>query len=137
MKSSFAIAAAYVLAVSFLIACAVFMTTPRVHAQVVDYPLNFSKHEQTTPAFVPNTITDVWTQDVYLEVVTLSNESASAVTCTIQDKQATPRAYFKTVSLAANSTYNDAHVPSRWFPSGLSWSCSAPSAVTGYLRASY
>jgi hypothetical protein len=119
-------------------AAALVWMPPHVHAQaVVAYPINFSQHQQTTPGFVPNTITDVWTQDVYLEALTLSNESSSTVTCTIQDKQGTPRAYFKTVSLAANTTYNDAHVPSRWFPGGLSWSCSAASAVTGYLRVSY
>jgi len=122
----------------FLAAAASLLCVSIIHAQaVLGYPLNFSKHEQTTPGFVPNTITDVWTQDVYLEALTLSNESASAVSCTIQDRQGTPRAYFKTVSIAANTTYNDAHVPSRWFPSGLSWSCSASNAVTGYLRVSY
>jgi hypothetical protein len=106
-------------------------------AQVVGYSLNFSKHEQTTPGFVPNTITDVWTQDVYLEALTLTNETTSPVTCTIQDRQGTPRAYFKSVNLNGNTTYNDAHVPTRWFPSGLSWSCNAANAVTGYLRVSY
>jgi hypothetical protein len=103
----------------------------------VDIATSFSHHQHIVPTLVSATPTDVWTQDVYLEAMSLSNESAGSVTCTIQDKQGTPRSYFKTVAIAANSTYNDQSVNRRFFPGGLTWSCSSGTAVTGYLRVSY
>lgn len=99
---------------------------------VKGYPLSFSAGRQITGDFVPNTATDVVTTDAYVFHVSLSNTSASVVTCTIQDRQGTPRPYFPTVSIAANQVYDD-NPNGRYFQGGITWSCSAASAVIGEM----
>lgn len=90
---------------------------------------------ETNPALVPATDTDVATNTIYVEAITLTNITGSAVTCSILDKQSTPRAFLKDAALAANSAWV---VPlpagGRKFPSGVSWSCSSGTAVVGYMR---
>lgn len=111
-----------------LLACPLFGQSPTAAISTLPH------FEHIVPSLVPTSPTDVWTRDVYLEAITLTNESSStASACTVQDKQGTPRAYMKTVSLAANTTYNDQHVNGRYFPGGLTWSCTT-GTVTGYLR---
>lgn len=87
------------------------------------------------PVLVPATDTTVWTGDIVLEGGTLSNITSSAVTCSILDKQGTPRAFMKDVSIAANSVTVLPSRMGRYMPGGLSWSCSSATAVVGYLQA--
>lgn len=89
------------------------------------------------PALVPNTPTSVVAAaQVYLVELTLTNETTSDVTCTIVDQQTPARTvYSDTVAgkgTGGNSLlvvkFNDRRVPG-----GIKWSCSASSAVTGYV----
>lgn len=125
----------------FSIACALLVAAiivisiaPSVGAVgiVKGYPLSFSGGRQITGDFVPNTATDVVATDAYVFHISLSNKSASTVTCTILDKQTTPREYFPTVSIAANQIYDD-NPNGRYFQGGVTWSCSAANAVIGEM----
>lgn len=119
---------------SILIALVILCTSVAIAAPPTETSSKFGRVEETTPELVPATDTDVWTRTVYLEEVTLSNITASAITCTILDKQSTPRALFKDVSIAANSTVG-ARFSARYMPSGVSWSCSSATGIVGYMRA--
>ena len=102
-------------------------------AQSISGRDHFTELLETTPGLVPSTAADVWTASVWVEEITLSNITASAATCTISDKQSTPRALFKDVSIAANSTVG-ARFTARYMPGGFTWSCSSATAIVGYAR---
>lgn len=87
------------------------------------------------PGLVPATDTTVWTGDIVLEGGTLTNITTSDVTCTIMDKQSTPRAFMYNTKIPANSVAVMGSRMSRYMPGGLSWSCSSGTAIVGYLQA--
>ncbi len=107
---------------------------PQVQAAglIRGYPLVFSQGKQLTGDFVPNSLTTITTGDAYVFHISLSNTTGTATTCTIQDLQATPRAYFPTVSIAANTVYDD-NPNGRYFQGGITWSCTAANAVIGEI----
>jgi hypothetical protein len=92
-----------------------------------------SRDVDTDPVLIPATLTAVFTFTVYVAEITLTNETDAAVTVTIQDRQSTPRALFKDLSIAAKTTYV---VPmnGRKFPGGIAWAASSATAVTGYIQ---
>jgi len=89
--------------------------------------------KQTVPALIPAVAENVFSSDVYLEEITLTNESNSAVTVTVADKQTAPRAVLKDVSLGAKTAYV-ARFTARFCPNGITWVASDGTAVTGYVR---
>ncbi len=102
-------------------------------AQSVVGRSNFSELLETTPGLVPATGTDVWTASVWVEEITLSNITSSAATCTIKDKQETPRSLMEAVSVPANSIVS-ARFTARYMPGGFTWSCSSGTAIIGFAR---
>ncbi len=86
----------------------------------------------TTPTLIPATPTAVWSFTVYVEELTLTNKTATAVTCTIQDRQSTPRELFRG-TIAAGTLYIMAF-NGRRMPGGFTWSCSDGAAVVGYIQ---
>jgi hypothetical protein len=86
------------------------------------------------PSLVPLAATDIASTTTWVYMVTLTNESAGAVTCSIVDKQTTPRALVgPSLSIAANTTYVISFPEGRKMPSGITWSCSSGTVVTGYV----
>jgi hypothetical protein len=98
----------------------------------VTNPSNPSDRE-IFPQFIPSSLTDLTANDIHLTEVVVSNVTASPVTFTIQDKQATPTALFASVSVPANSVYS-VRFRGRWCPGGLSWSASAGNALIAAVR---
>jgi len=89
--------------------------------------------QETTPGLIPATLADVYTKNIWLSEITLTNKSAGTVTVTVQDKQTTPREVLAAVSVAANTTYV-IRFDARYCPGGVSWSASSGTAIVGYLR---
>lgn len=86
------------------------------------------------PALIPSSAEDVVTQSsgVYIDVITIVNPTASAVTLTISDKQGTPREILD-VSIAANTTYV-VKMWGYWAPGGISWVAGTNNVLVGYIR---
>jgi hypothetical protein len=84
------------------------------------------------PVLLPSTTTNVFTTTVFVDEITLSNSSSSAVTVTVSDRQSSPMPLLPAVSVPANSVVVAA-LKSRKFPNGLSWSASTPGVVVGYV----
>ncbi len=110
------------IAILFLVAAVVLAGGDRFTARDVD----------TDPALIPATPTTLFSFTVYVEEITLSNKSASVVTCTIQDRQGTPRELFAG-SIGANTLYT-MRFNGRKMPSGITWSCTDGAAVVGYIQ---
>jgi hypothetical protein len=91
------------------------------------------REKHFAPAFIPTGQEDVWSVDVYVEHISLSNTSSSSVAVTISDKQGTPMKYMDAVALGPKSVHHLA-LHGRFFPGGLSWFAGAGSAVVGYIR---
>ena len=86
------------------------------------------------PMLVPNVATDIYSKDAHIFEIHLVNETAGAVTVTINDKQSAPRAVVPTtVAVQANSDLVW-EFTGRFCPGGLSWVASAASSITGYVR---
>lgn len=89
---------------------------------------------ETVPSLIPAVAEDLYTAgDVYLVEITLSNQSAAAVTVTISDRQASPLPIVPTVSLAPGQLY-EVRFEGRLTPNGVSWVASDGAAIVGYLR---
>ncbi len=100
-------------------------------------PENFGIRRHTVPAYVPAVATDVTTSDCFVEEITLSNVSATAVRVTIQDRQGTPIPLIKDLELDGSTSSKAIAVlrfDGRYCPGGVNWSASAANAVVGYLR---
>lgn len=83
------------------------------------------------PTLVPATDTVVFTSTFYLQEVTLTNKSGADVTCTILDRQSTPR------ELYSNTVSPGIYIfdfKGRKMPGGMSWSCTSSTAVVGYAQ---
>jgi hypothetical protein len=94
---------------------------------------SFQYHLQVGPKLVPVSAADVVVGDVYLQEISLANNSGSPVTVTITDKQGSPLAIIPAVSIAANTVY-EMSFGLRYCPGGITWSASSGTVVTGYVR---
>jgi phage terminase large subunit-like protein len=74
---------------------------------------------------IPTTLTDEATLDTYIETITVTNDTAGALTVTLQDRQATPVKFLSSASIAANSTSVITFERPHKFKGGVSWSASA------------
>lgn len=95
--------------------------------------MQFSEHFETTPGFMPDSLTDVATSTVWIKEIHITNVSASAVTFTIQDKQGTPLLAFDEYSLSAGETFSNAWEALQ-MPGGFSWVASAANALATRCR---
>lgn len=94
----------------------------------------FGTFYEVGPSVVPATGTDLFTADIWLESMSLTNYTASAVTCTVSDKQSTPLHFLYLADISPYSTWV-IDAKDRKFPSGLTWSCGTADSVVGYMRA--
>ena len=85
----------------------------------------------TTPALIPAVDSELFQYSVTIHQISLTNETASDVTCTIKTKQSTPRIVYSGPVLA-NSLYVIAF-PSGYQAPGLSWYCASGTAVSAQL----
>jgi hypothetical protein len=100
---------------------------------VSDDPLGEEWH--FPPQYVPSTPEDVFTSDVQVTLVHLSNTSSNPVTVTITDKQGTPLDFVPGVSIDPNSDHIRIFpATGRFCPGGATWFASEGSAVVGYMR---
>lgn len=86
----------------------------------------------TTPELIPAVDSAVFTSTVTLSQITLTNETASDVTCTIKTKQSTPRTLFGG-TVTANTLYVMSYPAGYQSPGGLSWYCSTGTAVSAQI----
>jgi hypothetical protein len=77
-----------------------------------------SSPSQVKPQAVPASVTVVAIYDAYLQMVTVTNTTAGALTFTLADRQSTPVAVLSAVSIAANTTYVITF-PLYWCPGGF------------------
>jgi hypothetical protein len=89
------------------------------------------------PTLIPATPTAVWTFTVFVDEVTLTNESTSDVVCSILDRQASPRTLFSD-TVGGKGTGKSSHYVMKYngrkMPGGVTWSCSTGGAVSGYMQ---
>jgi hypothetical protein len=113
---------------------AVLLCAAAVSAQADRYT---SRDVDVDPALIPATPTAVWTFTVYVEEMTLTNASTNDVTCTIQDRQSTPRVLFSD-TIGGKGTGKSSHYVMRYngrkMPGGVTWSCTDGAAVVGYIQ---
>lgn len=94
---------------------------------------NPTTHWQILPQAVPTVAADVVKSDVYIDRLELRNTTASALTCTVNDRQGSPIAITPgAISIAANTIYI-LPFDGTWAPSGVNWVCSG-AGVVGYMR---
>ena len=84
------------------------------------------------PVLVPTSLTALTSKETWVDMITISNETGTAATITIQDGNG--RAFLKNVSIAANTTEVIRIAGGRKFPGGLSWQAGTLNALTGFLR---
>ena len=74
---------------------------------------------------IPNGVmTDEATKDVFISSIDVCNDTAGALTLTIQDKQGTVVEFFKDVSIGAKTTVSVNFNELRKFKGGISWQAS-------------
>jgi hypothetical protein len=97
-------------------------------------PAALSRVVDMDPALVPATATDVTTTTIWVIMITLSNESGSDITCTVTDRQSTPRALVGPgITVRAGEHWIQWYPEGRKMTGGIRWSCSNGSSVTGYI----
>lgn len=110
-----------------------FLTLP-IAAQMTVRPIDLPKIVETEPGLVPATSTTVTTATTWITMLTLSNTSDSAVSCTVADRQSTPRAVVgPDLIVSAKSIYIMSFPEGRKALSGVTWACSSGAAIVGYL----
>lgn len=85
------------------------------------------------PMLVPNSSEVTFTRDVFLQEITLTNITDSAVIVSVLDRQSTPRAVLHEISIAADTTYV-IRFEARYCQNGVTWVAGTASAVIGYMR---
>jgi hypothetical protein len=85
----------------------------------------------TDPTPIPASLTTVFTGTVYVQEVTLTNITGADVTCTIQDRQATPRALYNNVVKPGLYVFS---FKGRKMPNGVAWFCGDSTSVVGYIQ---
>ena len=121
------------LAVLILAAILLGAATIRESPNFNDRFFHETRYQETVPALIPATPESLWTADVWIEEITLTNASAAPVSVTIQDRQATPRAVLHEVPLDPGATYVIRFV-ARYCPNGVQWVASTANTVVGYVR---
>lgn len=86
----------------------------------------------STPALIPAVDSAAFNNPVTILQFSLTNETASDVTCTFKTKQDTPRTIFSG-TVYANSLYIMAFPSGYYSPGGMSWYCSSGSAVSAQV----
>lgn len=89
--------------------------------------------KHTYPSVVPATEEDVFTADVYVTEISITNKSSSATTLTMKDKQSTPRELVPTTTINANSVH-EFRFDGRFCPGGLTWQAGAADSLVVYVR---
>lgn len=88
--------------------------------------------------FVPNTLTAVTNKTIDVDLIWLSNNTASAVTVTLQDQSTNCNSgacnVLPTVSIQANTAYILSISGSVRFLNGIKWQASSSNAIVGYVR---
>ncbi len=102
-------------------------TSPAPHI-----PIQRGGHTIEIETDMPTTATAVVNEDVWLDLLTISNNNATPITFTVTNNESTPKAFLTTVTLNGNSVYV---MPlfGRKFTGGLRWSCSS-AGVVAYMR---
>lgn len=98
-----------------------------------NFPTEANKTWQILPQAVPTSAADAVVGDAYIDQLQLSNTTAGALTCTVNDKQASPLGITPgAISIAANTIYI---IPlgGRWAPGGIRWVCSG-AGVVGWMN---
>jgi hypothetical protein len=90
---------------------------------------------ETVPKLIPAVAEAVYVGDCHVVEIQLVNESVAAVTVTIADKQATPRAVIPPAISIPAGTDMIWEFSGRFCPGGITWVAGTASAVTGYVRA--
>jgi hypothetical protein len=123
-----------------ILTAAVLMVAMAIHASGQDSRFAAFQFE-IDPMLVPSTDTPApgvaGTATIYLNEITLTNTTASDVTCSILDRQGTPRVLYSDTLFAKGSGKPSHYVmdyKGRKMPNGITWSCSAANAVVGYLQ---
>ena|ERR1051326_4255987 len=88
---------------------------------------------ETVPATIPQAGEDVYVGDTHVIEIHLVNDTASAASVTITDKQGTPVPVIPTLSIAAH-TDQIWELTGRLCKGGIHWSCTADATVVGYMR---
>lgn len=86
---------------------------------------------------VPDSATDVTTEDTWLYQLTVANKTAGAVTLQVLDKAGTPRNVVPTISLDANSLAIMSWPQGVKCTGGLRWVASAASSLEAEVVAGY
>ncbi len=84
---------------------------------------------------VPNSGTDISTTDSEIYQITLANNTGSACTFTLSDKQSSPKSVMTAVSVAANTTYVIAWPEGLYMYGGITWSSGTSSCLTAGIKA--
>lgn len=95
-------------------------------------PANVFVYE-TVPAPMPSSTADVIVGNFWVTEITLANKSMSSDTCSVLDKQGTPREIVPAVPIAANTVYV-IDFQARSAPGGVAWFCTTGTGVIGTLR---
>lgn len=77
---------------------------------------------------VPNSSTTVTASTIRVQVIICNNQTASAATVTITDNAGSPRTYYPTVSLAANSVAV-LYAGAGFTMEGIKWTASAATTI--------
>lgn len=86
----------------------------------------------TKPNTIPVQSETVFSKDFFMEEMTISNPTASAISVTIYDRQGTPLAFLNNTNIAAYSAVAF-NMKARYFPGGLTWQASS-SGLIGFIR---
>ncbi len=97
-------------------------------------PARLDKTFDFDAQLIPTSATTITNADTWIELVTLTNETSSDVTCTIQDRQSPARALIgPAIPLKAKQHWIQEYKAYRKMKGGITWSCSSVNAVTGYI----
>jgi hypothetical protein len=86
----------------------------------------------SAPALIPAVDSAAFNYSVTIHQFSLTNETASDVTCVFKTKQDTPRTIFSG-TVYANSLYIMAFPSGYYSPGGMSWYCSSGAAVSAQI----
>ena len=80
------------------------------------------------PQDIPTSSTAIFTRDVHITEITVTNTTGAQLTFTVSDRQANPKELFASTPIDANSTYGLAF-KGRWMPGGVQIVASGPGLV--------
>jgi hypothetical protein len=115
---------------------AVLLTVQLIAAAVTLRPQrqeSFLTAFNVVPKVLPSSAEDVFTADVYLDLITLTNVTDTDVTVTVSDKQTIPMGILSQVNVPARSIFV-MPLYGRYCPSGVTWAASANASIVGTMR---